>query len=150
MVDSSAVQLRVIGCKVTCEIKQCLKVVAQFPWFSRMIKCRLEWVLRVLCVGWDSTRRGLNRAFKKLYNLKNFNKTIYLKFKTQIAEAIMLVYKTVQFNIKQKYILFQIKFKPKRTYVIKSNSKIRDRKMTHEIFIGSAKPLAYFQSPTLC
>ena len=34
---------------------------------------------------------GLNRAFKKLYNLKNFNKTIYLKFKTWITEAIMLV-----------------------------------------------------------
>ena len=32
---------------------------------------------------------------KKLYNLKNFNKTIYLKFKTWIAEAIVLVYKTI-------------------------------------------------------
>ena len=32
---------------------------------------------------------------KKLYNLKNFNKTIYLKFKTWIVEAILLVYKTI-------------------------------------------------------
>ena len=40
-------------------------------------------------------KEGLTRAFKKLCNLKNFNKTIYLKFKTWIAEAIMLVYKIV-------------------------------------------------------
>ena len=46
-------------------------------------------------VGWGSTRRGLNRAFKKLYNLKTFSKAIYLKFKTWIAEANMLVYKPV-------------------------------------------------------
>ena len=45
---------------------------------------------------------GLNCAFKKLRNMKTFGKTIYLNFKTWIAEAIMLVYKPVQFYLKQK------------------------------------------------
>ena len=38
-------------------------------------------------VGWDSMIRGLNRAFKKLYDLKTFDKINYLKFNTWIAEA---------------------------------------------------------------
>ena len=46
-------------------------------------------------VGWDSMRKGLNRTFKKLCNLKTFSKMIYLKFKTWITKAIMLVYKSV-------------------------------------------------------
>ena len=43
-------------------------------------------------IAWE---RGLKRAFKILYNMENFNNTIYLKCKTWIMEAIMLVYKTV-------------------------------------------------------
>ena len=46
--------------------------------------------------------------------------------------------------------MFQIKFEKRRTCMIKLNNKIRDREIhTRDFYIGSAKPLAYFQSPTL-
>ena len=44
---------------------------------------------------------GWIMLLKKLHNLKNFNKTIYLKFKTWIVEAILLVYKTILFYMKK-------------------------------------------------
>ena len=41
-------------------------------------------------VGWYSTRRGVESCCQKLYNLKTFVKTNYLKFKTWIVEANMV------------------------------------------------------------
>ena len=68
-------------------------------WIDKMRSFHLEVVMRSLHMKavLDGIARewGLNRAFKKLYNLQTFSKTIYLKFKTWIAEAIILVYKLV-------------------------------------------------------
>ena len=36
--------------------------------------------IKVSTIGWDNMRRGLNCAFNKLFDLKTFSKTIYLKF----------------------------------------------------------------------
>ena len=73
-----------------------MKVIANDLSFETQLDLRMN-VLEGI-----AREMGLNRAFKKLSDLKNFNKTIYLKFKTWIAEAILLVYKTVKFYIKQK------------------------------------------------
>ena len=42
---------------------------------------------RAINVGWYSMKNGVESCFQKLYILKTFGKTIYLKFKTWIVEA---------------------------------------------------------------